>query len=95
MPVYYMSLFKIPECVAKELDKIQARFLWGGDEFNKKIHLVKWNEVQLPKKQGGFGIRDIRLMNVCLLIKWWWRYAVEEEALWKSVICAKYGVSGG
>lgn len=31
LPIYYMSLFKIPECVVKELDRIQARFLWGGD----------------------------------------------------------------
>lgn len=95
LPIYYMSLFKIPKCVAKEIDKIQARFLWGRDESKRKIHLVKWKEVQLNKNQGGLGIRDIRLTNECLLLKWWWRYALEDEALWKSVICAKYGVSGG
>lgn len=50
--------------------------------------------MQMNKKQGGLGLRDIRLMNGCLLLKWWWRYAFEDEALWKSVICAKYGVSG-
>lgn len=94
LPIYFMSLFKIPECVAKEIDKIQARFLWGGDEAKRKIHLVRWKEV-LNKNQGGLGIRDIRVTNECLLLKWWWRYALEDEALWKSVICAKYGVYGG
>lgn len=29
LPVYYLSLFKMPEGVARELDKIQAAFLWG------------------------------------------------------------------
>lgn len=26
LPVYYMSLFKMPDCVAKEIDRIQASF---------------------------------------------------------------------
>ena len=30
LPVYYLSLFKMPMKVAKELDKLQARFLLGG-----------------------------------------------------------------
>lgn len=56
LPIFYMSLFKIPVCAAKEIDKIQARFLWEGDDSHRKIHLVKWKEVQLPRNQGGLGI---------------------------------------
>ncbi|XP_028083239.1 uncharacterized protein LOC114284511 [Camellia sinensis] len=29
LPVYYMALFKIPQGIAKEIDKIQSAFLWG------------------------------------------------------------------
>ncbi|CAL5422342.1 unnamed protein product [Camellia sinensis] len=29
-------------------------------------------------------------MNVCLLLKWWWRFGAEEKSLWKDVICKKY-----
>ncbi|XP_028058886.1 uncharacterized protein LOC114262720 [Camellia sinensis] len=35
---------KLPEGIAKELDKIQASFLWGGPDLKRKIHLVKWSE---------------------------------------------------
>lgn len=42
LPVYYLYLFKVPAGVAKLLDKIQARFLWGGSEVRKKLHMVKW-----------------------------------------------------
>ncbi|XP_028069521.1 uncharacterized protein LOC114272052 [Camellia sinensis] len=59
LPVYYMSFFKMPECVSKEIDRIQASFLWGDSEYNRKLHLVQWKE--------------------------------EDEALWKIVICGKYG----
>lgn len=30
--IYYMLLFKIPECVAKEIDRLQVVFLWGDIE---------------------------------------------------------------
>lgn len=95
LPVYYMSLFKIPECVAKEMDRIQASFLWGDSEHSRKLHLVKWKEVCMSLKQGGLGIKNIRLANDSLLLKWWWRYGQEDEALWKKVICEKYGSDGG
>lgn len=36
LPIYFMSLFKMPSCVVNELEKIQSRFLWGGGEFIKK-----------------------------------------------------------
>ena len=31
------------------------------------------------------------LLNKALLCKWSWRFAVEREALWRQVICGKYG----
>lgn len=38
LPVYYMSLFRLPRSVAKELDKIQVAFLWGDSDVKKKVH---------------------------------------------------------
>ena len=32
-------------------------------------------------------------MNECLLLKCWWRYGCESNALWRKVIDAKYGGS--
>ncbi|XP_028090785.1 uncharacterized protein LOC114290973 [Camellia sinensis] len=45
LPVCCLSLFKMPKGVAKELDKIQAAFLWGGSVIRSKLHMVKWFEV--------------------------------------------------
>jgi hypothetical protein len=44
------------------------------------------------KKDGGLGVRDIRIVNVSLLTKWRWKLLQSEPALWKEVIVAKYGV---
>ncbi|KAL7225402.1 hypothetical protein ACSBR1_020720 [Camellia fascicularis] len=57
--------------------------------------MVKWNEVTLNKSQEGLRVRDIGRVNECLLLKWWWRYGKEDRALWKQVLCNKYGKLGG
>ncbi|XP_028057272.1 uncharacterized protein LOC114261230 [Camellia sinensis] len=81
--------------IVKSLDKIQFNFLWEGSELRTKIHLVSWKKVCLSKIQGGLGVRNLREVNECLLLKWWWRYGREENALWKQVLCSKYGGFGG
>lgn len=41
-------------------------------------------------KRGGLGIRNMRLQNKSLLMKWLWR-CMKEGALRKEVIVAKHG----
>ncbi|KAF5934417.1 hypothetical protein HYC85_030588 [Camellia sinensis] len=66
-----------------------------GSEIRKKVHLVSWKEICLSKDQGRLGVRNLSQVNECLLIKWWWRYGKEDSALWKQVVCSKYGGLGG
>lgn len=40
LPIFYMALFKMPEGVAKCIESIQGRFLWGGSNLKKKIHVM-------------------------------------------------------
>ncbi|XP_028080046.1 uncharacterized protein LOC114281693 [Camellia sinensis] len=95
LPVYFLSIFKLPVGIAKVLHKIQANFLWGGSETRRKLHLISWKEICVNKNKGGLGVRNLGQVNECLLVKWWWRYGNEEAALWKKVICSKYGGVGG
>ncbi|GFS28866.1 hypothetical protein Acr_00g0004350 [Actinidia rufa] len=37
LPIYYMSLFKMPAGVIKKLESIQANFLWGSSDLKRKI----------------------------------------------------------
>ena len=91
MPIYMMSLFRMPKSVKSRLEKIQRGFLWGGDSIVRKIHLVSWNFVSQGKEKGGLGIRRLDLLNRALLGKWAWRFAVEENSIWRSFINTKYG----
>ena len=41
LPIYFMSLFRIPSLVCKRLEKIQRDFIWDGRNLDQKSHLVK------------------------------------------------------
>ena len=46
-------------------------------------------------KMGVLGIHDLGLFNQALLGKWLWRFAMERDALWRTVVDAKYGSMWG
>ena len=69
LPIYFMSLFRIPSLVCKRLEKIQRDFLWGGGNLEKKSHLVSWATVCTDKKVGGLGVRGLHKLNKALLGK--------------------------
>jgi hypothetical protein len=43
-------------------------------QFLKKIYLVAWNTLCLPKSDGGIGIKDPELMIKIMGAKTWWRW---------------------
>jgi len=67
-------------------------FLWPNNGSTKGLHWVNWGDVCRPKQQGGLGIRPLCEMNEALKSKWLWRFAKDEDALWRKVIASKYGV---
>jgi hypothetical protein len=93
IPIFYLSLFKMPVGVWKKLVRMQRRFLWGGVAGNSKISWVSWQDVCRTKREGGLGVKDLRIMNISLLTKWKWRLLTEGESIWRNVLKEKY--SGG
>jgi len=70
----------------------------GGPSFGKgghkrKYHLVRWEVINKSKKYGGLGIKNIRIMNISLLCKWWWKLE-KEDGLWQQIIWKKNTFTG-
>ena len=95
LPIYTMSLFRVPKGVMSILEKIQLDSLWGRGNLDKKIHLVNWKTVCTSKKGGGLDIRSLLNLNKSFLGKWNWRLAVEDNPPWKDLIKLKYGLKDG
>lgn len=60
LPVYFLSLFKVPSCMILKIESLFKSILWGGSEEARKIHLFHWNKVCLPKQNGGLGVRNVK-----------------------------------
>ena len=81
LPIYYLSLFYMPQKVCARLERIQKQFLWGGSNLEKKPHLVSWATVYTEKRKGGLGLRSFSKLNKELLCKWSWRFSNERNSL--------------
>ena len=57
IPLFYMSLFKLPAKVEEEIRKIQLKFLWDWNKENKKIAWIKWERVHKEKEKGDWELR--------------------------------------
>lgn len=55
IPIYVMSIFKLPDALIDEIHGMLARFWWGAREGERKIHWKSWDSLCLPKAQGGMG----------------------------------------
>ncbi|XP_024010668.1 uncharacterized protein LOC112086123 [Eutrema salsugineum] len=90
MPVYYMSCFKIPSGVVKEITSIISSFWWEKDQDKRGIPWVAWKKLQLSKKEGGLGSRDLENFNDALLAKQDWQLLKYPSSLFTRLFKAKY-----
>ncbi|XP_022020022.1 uncharacterized protein LOC110920094 [Helianthus annuus] len=46
-----------------------------------------------PKDLGGLGMGSLREANVAMLSKWWWRFKVDQQSLWRKVVWSIHAAS--
>ena len=67
IPIYTVSVFRIPSLLCKDLHAMVARFWWEGSVERRKLHWKNW-EMLCPKKEdGGMVLRDFGVFNQAML----------------------------
>ncbi|GKA65348.1 RNA-directed DNA polymerase, eukaryota, reverse transcriptase zinc-binding domain protein [Tanacetum coccineum] len=94
MPIYHMSIFKVPMCVLHMLESIRSYFFSGHDLNSKKTSWVKWKNVLASKEKGGLGVSSLYALNRGLMFKWVWWFFTQNTSLWTRVIKAIHGEDG-
>lgn len=87
---YYMQCQCLPVKVFDTIDKIMRDFIWGSTEDKRRMYMVKWSTITLPKELGGLGLYSIKHRNQAILAKLCWRLAHEEDKPWTCMLKAKY-----
>nr|GEX41731.1 RNA-directed DNA polymerase, eukaryota [Tanacetum cinerariifolium] len=94
IPLFYFSLFEVPIGVLKRLESCRSNFFRGVEEGSRKVSWFSWDSVVASKDVGGLGMSSFLAMNCALLFKWIWRFKVQPDAIWVSIIKAIHGRSG-
>lgn len=63
----HMQCHTLPTKTTNSINKTIQDFIWSSSNKGRKIHLLNWNIITLPKKSGGLQIRDAKYQNITLL----------------------------
>ena len=91
MPVYQTSILLAPTSILKKMESLIKKFLWEGGKGNThRLHLVSWNKIQKPYKEGGLQVRDLANQNLAMGAKILWRLIAGKESWCSKVLRKKY-----
>lgn len=84
IPSYIMQCMLLPPSTYNALDGINGNFLWGSYEERRRMHLVNWGMVTLPRDKGGLGILRNESRDLALLGSLAWR-TLSEDRPWAKL----------
>lgn len=76
--VYWFSLIRIPASIIHGISRRMFQFLWAGSSTRHKFHLTNWESISVPKKMGGWGLKNLDWFSSAQLKK------LMERALWEG-----------
>nr|GEW43416.1 hypothetical protein [Tanacetum cinerariifolium] len=94
--IFYMSLFRALKTIINTLERLRARFFWGGgSDGNNKMAWIKWVNVLASYEHGGLEVGSLKAFNLALLQKWRWRFVNNSELLWVKLMKVIHGLEAG
>ncbi|GJY30324.1 RNA-directed DNA polymerase, eukaryota, reverse transcriptase zinc-binding domain protein [Tanacetum coccineum] len=65
IPIFHMSLFKVPTGILKELESIRMNFFNGTDKSERKMVWIGWDNILASKKNEGLDLSKLFMEPRC------------------------------
>jgi hypothetical protein len=82
---YLFLALATPQSVIKKIRNLQRKFIWNGNNPNKKRALVSWDKVCKPKSSSSLGLRDPRKLKSTMGARIWWRWLKTPADIWAKL----------
>ncbi|GJR67387.1 retrotransposon protein, putative, ty1-copia subclass [Tanacetum coccineum] len=82
---FYRHQYKIrwnPQGIIDDIHQLIRGFLWCNGESIRGKAKVSWDEICLPKKERGLGLRHLDIFNYALMTTHIWNIVSSKESLW-------------
>ena len=64
IPTYSMNLFKLPRSICDSINSLVARYWWGQNREERKIHWINWRKLCTSKKKGEGALGTFMLLTL-------------------------------
>ncbi|GJR54177.1 homeodomain-like protein [Tanacetum coccineum] len=82
MQVYWASVLAIPHGISSDIHHLIRGFLWCNGDLKRGKAKVAWNDICLPKQEGGLGLLNLEVFNLALMTTHIWNIVTNKESLW-------------
>ncbi|GJW57182.1 putative RNA-directed DNA polymerase, eukaryota, reverse transcriptase zinc-binding domain protein, partial [Tanacetum coccineum] len=80
--LYWASVFVILKGIIYDIQQLIHAFLWCNGEIKRGKEKVAWEEICLPKSEGGLGLCSLEIFNLALMTTHIWNIISNKESLW-------------
>uniref|UniRef100_A0A803NTC1 Reverse transcriptase domain-containing protein n=1 Tax=Cannabis sativa TaxID=3483 RepID=A0A803NTC1_CANSA len=81
IPIYAVSVFKLPDSFCSFVEKEMANFWWGAANGQRKLYWKNWKSLCNSKSVGGLGFTALKPFNQAMLAKRAWRIQANQSPL--------------
>lgn len=90
MYIYWAQIFLLPQKFLKKVNAICRYYLWTGVCNSASTDYVNWEDVRIPKCNGGLGFKFLSHWNMVMIGKQAWNIAMKAGKIWVNWVHTMY-----
>lgn len=79
---FWCSAFILPKACVARINSLCSIFLWKRNIEGHNSPRVAWETVVLTKRQGGLGVKDLKIWNKAYCLRLVWMLFFRQDSVW-------------